>query len=114
MSNIQLQPKEATASKKLVSQAVKERMAEQDRDVADRHVSRERNIIIFNMPEPLTNLIDQRKRDDREQVDNIIGNLGLETAEPVTVEKVTRLGFRKQKPNENPCKASHISYSRRS
>ena len=101
MSNIQLQPKEATASKELVSQAVKERMAEQDRDIADRQ-SRERNIIIFNMPEPLTNLIDQRKQDDREQVDNIIGNLGLETAEPLTVEKVTRLGFRKQKPNENP------------
>ena len=101
MSSIQLQPKEATASKELVSQAVKERMAEQDRDIADRQ-SRERNIIIFNMPEPLTNLIDQRKQDDREQVDNIIGNLGLETAEPVTVEKVTRLGFRKQKPNENP------------
>ena len=101
MSNIQLQPKEATASKELVSQTVKERMAEQDRDIADRQ-SRERNIIIFNMLEPLTNLIDQRKQDDREKVDNIIGNLGLGTAEPVTVEKVTRLGFRKQKPNENP------------
>ena len=101
MSNIQLQPKEATASKELVSQAVKERMAEKDRDIADRQ-SRERNIIIFNMPEPLTNLIDQRKQDDREQVDNIIGNLGLETAEPVTVEKVTRLGFRKLKPDKNP------------
>ena len=100
-SNIQLQPKEATASKELVSQAVKERMAEQDRDIADRQ-SRKRNIIIFNMPEPLTNLIDQRKQDDQEQVDNIIGNFDLETAEPVTVEKITRLGFRKQKPNEHP------------
>ena len=39
MSNIQLQPKEATASKELVSQAVKERMAEQDRDIADRRVA---------------------------------------------------------------------------
>ena len=98
MANIHVQPKEATASKELVSQAVKERMAEQDRDIADRQSRTECHYIQYARTS--SNLMDQRKQDDREQVDNITGNLGLETA--VTVEKVTRLGFRKQKLNENP------------
>ena len=75
---------------------VRDKIAENDKDIADRQ-NRERNIINLDMPEPLTNLLDQRVQDDREKVDELIGELDLETAEQIAIEKVTLLGFTKNK-----------------
>ena len=64
--------------------------------------SRERNIVIFRMDEPQTNLVIERKAKDKEVVQGMIDHMGIETEEEVNIEKIIRLGGRSVNYKEKP------------
>ena len=95
-----------------VIKIIQSKVEESEKEVADRQ-SRERNIVVFGMPEPNTNLIKDRQKKDLETIDGIIQflNLGNDDLE-VAVEKIIRLGARhkeyQQKFTESQTSSSHL------
>ncbi len=91
---------ESTVSK-LFDTKIDNKIAESEKEIVDRQ-GRERNIIIFNIDEPNTNLIDDRVQADKETIEKVIKELNFETRNDFEIEQVIRIGYRKTKPGDNP------------
>ena len=87
MAEIVRQQRTQPVSEEDVIKIIQSKVEESEKEVADRQ-SRERNIVVFGMPEPNTNLIKDRQKKDFETIDGIIQflNLGNDDLE-VAVEK---------------------------
>ena len=75
---------------------------EENEKLASDRQSRERNIVIFRMDEPQTNLVIERQAKDKEVVKGVIDHMGIETEEEVNIEKIIRLGGRSVNYKEQP------------
>ena len=75
---------------------------EENEKLASDRQSRERNIVIFKMDEPQTNLVIERQAKDKEVVKGMIEHMGIETEEEVNIEKIIRLGGRSVNYKEKP------------
>ena len=64
-----------------------------DKHVTDRQ-SRERNVIIFRMVEPNTNLIKERLAKDLETLNEMREQIAVESEEEIKIDKIIRLGTR--------------------
>jgi len=85
----------------IVDNTIEMKIAESEKEIADRQ-SREKNIILFNVTEPNTNIIDERKESDKELIKKMSNIMNFETTEPFDIMKVVRLGKRNPNPQENP------------
>ena len=85
----------------MVDTKIQHKLAESEKEIADRK-SREKNIIMFMSGEPETNLVEERVKYDKEFVGKILHEMHFETREHFTIEKVIRLGKRKENPLDNP------------
>lgn len=94
--------------KQMVEDVVGDKIAENEKEISNRK-SRERNLVLFNLPEPETNSINERIKADAEVVTKMIEYLNIETIDGIEVEEATRLGARKENPKENP-RASIIKF----
>ena len=102
MAEIVKQQLTQPVSEEDVIKIIQSKVEESEKEVADRQ-SRERNIVVYGMPEPNTNLIKDRQKKDLETIDGIIqflnlGNVDLEVA----FEKIIRLGARHKEYQQNP------------
>ena len=79
-------------------------------DEIDKHItgrqSRERNVIIFRMEEPNINLIKERQAKDLETLNEMIGQIAVESEEEIKIDKIIRLGTRGANVKDNPRTAS--------
>ena len=85
----------------MVDAKIQHKLAESEKEIADRK-SREKNIIMFKAGEQDTNLIEERVKSDKEFVGKILNEMHFESREHFTIEKVIRLGKRKENPLDNP------------
>ena len=85
----------------MVDTKIQHKLAESGKEIADRK-SREKNIIMFKAGEPDINIIEERVKSDKEFVGKILNEMHFETREHITIEKVIRLGKRKENPLDNP------------
>lgn len=90
-----------TEIKQIVEGVVSDKLAENEKDIIDRK-KREKNIVLFNLPEPETSLINERIIADGESIKKLIDFLNMETVDGVEVEETVRLGARKENPKDNP------------
>ena len=77
-----------------------DKFEESEKDVSERQ-NRERNIIIFKLPEPNTNLTTERKTKDLENINKMIDFMYTENEQDVIVEKIIRLGARHKEYQQN-------------
>ena len=75
---------------------------EENEKLASDRQSTERNIVIFRMDEPQTNLVIERQAKDKEVVKGMIEHMGIETEEEVNIEKIICLGGRSVNYKEKP------------
>ena len=68
-----------------------DKVEESEKDMAERQ-NRERNIVIFKLPEPNSNLTTERKTKDLENINEMIEFMYAENEHDVVVEKIIRLG----------------------
>ena len=68
---------ESSISEQNVNKLVDEKIEEIDKQITDRQ-SRERNVIIFRMDEPNTNLIKERQAKDLETLKEMIEQIAVE------------------------------------
>ena len=80
---------------------MKKKFEESEKDVSERQ-NRERNIVIFKLPEPNTNLTTERKTKDLENINKMIDFMYTENEHDVVVEKLIRLGARHKEYQQNP------------
>ena len=78
-----------------------DKVEESEKDIAERQ-NRERNIVIFKLPEPNTNLTTERKTKDLENINKMIEFMYAENEHDVVVEKIIRLGARHKEYQQNP------------
>ena len=78
-----------------------DKVEESEKDMAERQ-NRERNIVIFKLPEPNTNLTTERKTKDLEDINKMIEFMYAENEHDVVVEKIIRLGARHKEYQQNP------------
>lgn len=84
-----------------MSQLVNDRFDESTSEIRDRQ-NRERNVVIFKLSEPVTNIISERQNKDLTSVQDMIIHMAAETEEEVAVEKVIRLGRRHENYQTSP------------
>ena len=92
---------ESSISEQNVNKLVDEKIEEIDKQITDRQ-SRERNVIIFRMDEPNTNLIKERQAKDLETLKEMIGQIAVESEEEIKIDKIIRLGTRGTNFKDNP------------
>ena len=92
---------ESSISERNVNKLVDEKIEEIDKQITDRQ-SRERNVIIFRMDEPNTNLIKERQAKDLETLKEMIGQIAVESEEEIKIDKIIRLGTRGTNFKDNP------------
>ena len=80
-------------SNSVTEQDMCNKFEESEKDVSERQ-NRERNIVIFKLPEPNANLTTERKTKDLENINKIIDFMHTENEHDVIVEKIIRLGAR--------------------
>ena len=85
----------------MVDTKIQHKLAESEKEIAYRK-SREKNIIMFKAGKPDTNIIEERVKSDKEFVGKILHEMHYETREHFTIEKIIRLGKRKENPLDNP------------
>ena len=78
-----------------------DKVEESEKDMAERQ-TRERNIVIFKLLEPNTNLTTERKTKDLENINKMIEFMYAENEHDVVVEKIIRLGARHEEYQQNP------------
>ena len=78
-----------------------DKVEESEKDMAERQ-NRERNIVIFKLPEPNTNLTTERKTKDLENMNKMIESMYAENELDVVVEEIIRLGARHKEYQQNP------------
>ena len=92
---------ESSISEQNVNKLVDEKIEEIDKQITDRQ-SRERNVIIFRMDEPNTNLIKERQAKDLETLKEMIEQIAVESEEEIKIDKIIRLGTRGTNFKDNP------------
>ena len=85
----------------IVDTQLESKLAENEREVADRQ-SREKNVIIFNIDEPNANLIAERVALDTNTIEKLIEEMNFETEQATKIEKIIRIGKRGAKSGEKP------------
>ena len=83
-----------------MNKLIEDKFEESEKDVSERQ-NRERNIVIFKLPEPNTNLTKEKKTKDLEN-NKMIDFMDTENEHDVVVEKIIRLGARHKKYQQNP------------
>ena len=92
---------ESSISEQNVNKLVDEKIKEIDKQITDRQ-SRERNVIIFRIDEPNTNLIKERQAKDLETLKEMIEQIAVESEEEIKIDKIIRLGTRGTNFKDNP------------
>ena len=92
-----------------VLQLVDDKFEENEKEVSDRQ-NREKNVIIFNMEEPITNIIKERQDKDLMVVNEMIEFMEAENEDEVAVEKIIRIGIRNKNFKEQP-RPAIVSFS---
>ena len=106
---VRKQLQESNISEQNVNKLVDNKIDEIDKHITDRQ-SRERNVIIFRMEEPNTNLIKERQAKDLETLNEMIEQIAVESEEEIKIDKIIRLGTRGANFKDNPCPAI-VSFS---
>ena len=96
-------------SEQNVNKLVDNKIDEIDKHITDRQ-SRERNVIIFRMEEPNTNLIKERQAKDLETLNEMIEQIAVESEEEIKIDKIIRLGTRGANFKDNP-RPAIVSFS---
>ena len=78
-----------------------DKIDEIDKHITDRQ-SWEKNVIIFRMEEPNTNLIKERQAKDLETLNGMIEQIAVESKEEIKINKIIRLGTRGANYKDNP------------
>ena len=78
-----------------MNKLIEDKFEESEKDVSERQ-NRERNIVIFKLPEPNTNLTKEKKTKDLEN-NKMIDFMYTENEHDVVVENIIRLGARHKK-----------------
>lgn len=87
-----------TVNEDTVSKLVTEKIVENEREMLDRQ-SREKNVIIFKLEEPASNLIDERHTQDLNNLKQIVDCIATETDTEISINRITRMGARKNNVN---------------
>ena len=88
-------------SNTVTEQDMRKLIEESEKYVSERQ-NRERNIVIFKLPEPNTNLTTERKTKDLENINKMIDFMYTENEHDVVVEKLIRLEARHKEYQQNP------------
>ena len=75
---------------------------EENEKLASDRQSREKNVVIFRMDEPQTNMVRERQAKDVEVIKDMIAHMNIEAEQEVSFEKVIRLGGRGVNYKEHP------------
>ena len=106
---VRKQLQESNISEQNVNKLVDNKIDEIDKHITDRQ-SRERNVIIFRMEEPNTNLIKERQAKDLETLNEMIEQIAVESEEKIKIDKIIRLGTRGANFKDNP-RPAIVSFS---
>ena len=79
-----------------------DRKFEENEKLASDRQSREKNVVIFRMDEPQTNMVRERQAKDGEVIKDMIAHMNIEAEQEVSIEKVIRLGGRGVNYKEHP------------
>ena len=77
--------------------------------ITDRQ-SLEKNVIIFKMEGPNTNLIKERQAKDLEALNEMIEQIAVESEEDIKIDKIIRLGTRRANYKDN-LRSAIVSFS---
>ena len=91
-----------TVTEQDMRKLIEDKFEESEKDASERQ-NRERNIIIFKLPEPNTNLTTEKKTKDLENINKMIDFMYTKNEHDVVVEKLIRLGARHKEYQQNPC-----------
>ena len=91
----------STVDEEKVVKLVESKVEEKENDISERQ-HREKNVIIFKLQEPNTNIITERQAKDLENVNAMIDHMNTENEQEVAIEKIIRLGTRHKNYKENP------------
>ena len=91
----------STVNEEKVVKLVESKVEEKENDISERQ-NREKNVIIFKLQEPNTNIITERQAKDLENVNAMIDHMNTENEQEVAIEKIIRLGTRHKNYKENP------------
>ena len=106
---VRKQLQDSNISEQNVSKLVDDKIDEIDKHITGRQ-SLEKNVIIFKMEEPNTNLIKERQAKDLEALNEMIEQIAVESDEEIKIDKIIRLGTRGANYKDNPCPAI-VSFS---
>ena len=106
---VRKQLQDSNISEQNVSKLVDDKINEIDKHITDRQ-SREKNVIIFRMEKPNTNLIKERQAKDLEALNEMIEQITVESEEEIKIDKIIRLGTRGANYKDNP-RPAIVSFS---
>ena len=91
----------STVDDEKFAKLVEDKVDEKEHEILERQ-NREKNVIIFKLNEPNTNIIAERQAIDLDSVNKMIDIMNTENEQEVAVEKIIRLGARDKNYIQNP------------